>query len=191
MASLFSHFSAINRHQRGLRSAAVGLFSILGMPLVQSVPASAQPVRRPVLSAAAAFKAAEVAVATCKRQGLGVTATVLNAEGAIVAVLRGDLATPHTIENSFNKAYTAVSLGPIQKVDSTAKIFQAMKTNPGFGTWPLPPAPIRGFTFNPGGLVLYSDGEVVGSIGVSGAPKGDIDEGCALKGRDAASELLN
>ena len=146
--------------------------------------------KRPFLPAAAAFKAAEAAVNACRRDGYGVTATVVNSEGMIVAQLRGDSATPHTLENSFNKAYTAITLGPVQKVDSTAKIFQLMKSNPGFGTWPLPPAPIRGFTFNPGGLVLYSDGQVVGGIGISGAPKGIIDEGCATKGREAAQSLL-
>lgn len=187
---LLQNFSAPHVCQRILRSSVIGLF-ITFIPCLHSTTASAEPVRRPVLPAAAAFKAAEVAVATCRQQGFGVTATVLNAEGAIVAVLRGDMATPHTVENSFNKAYTAVSLGPVQKVDSTAKIYESMKINPGFGTWPLPPAPIRGFTFNPGGLVLYSGGDVVGSIGISGAPKGVIDEGCAFKGRDAASAFLN
>lgn len=154
-------------------------------------PVSAEVVRRPILPASAAFRAAQVAVDTCRERGYSVTATVVNSEGAIVAVLRGDGATPHTVENSFNKAYTAISLGPIQRVDSTAKIFDSMKMNPGFGNWPLPPAPIRGFTFNPGGLVLSSAGELVGGIGVSGAPKGTIDEGCSSMGRAAANALLN
>lgn len=172
-----------------LLSLAVAL--TLGAPsLISTVSPAFSIEKRPVLPAAAAFNAAEVAVNTCSREGYGVTATVVNAEGMIVAQLRGDSATPHTLENSFNKAYTAITLGPIQKVDSTAKIFQLMKSNPGFGTWPLPPAPIRGFTFNPGGLVLYSDGQLVGGIGVSGAPAGNIDESCAIKGREAAQPLL-
>ena len=150
----------------------------------------AEVMRKPKLPASAAFKAVEVAVSTCRERGYAVTATVVNDEGAVVAVLRGDGATPHTVENSFNKAYTAISLGPIQKVDSTARIQESMKMNPGFGTWALPPAPLRGFTFNPGGLVLYSGGEVVGGLGVSGAPKGVVDEGCAFKGRDAANVML-
>jgi uncharacterized protein GlcG (DUF336 family) len=119
-----------------------------------------------------------------------VTATVVNREGALQAVLRGDGASPHTIENSFNKAYTAISLGPIQKVDSTAKIYESMKMNPGFGTWPLPATPIRGFTFNPGGLAIMVNDAYLASIGVSGAPKGVIDEQCAFKGRDAALKSL-
>ena len=150
----------------------------------------ADPTLRPVLPAQAALKAVTESVSACKQLGYAVTATVVNSEGVVVAMWRGDGATPHTPENSFNKAFTAVSLGPVQKVDSTAKIFDSMKMNPGVGTWPLPPAPIKGFTFNPGGLVLSSGGALVGGLGVSGSPKGVIDEGCALKGRDAAKAFL-
>jgi|LauGreDrversion4_2_1035121.scaffolds.fasta_scaffold35038_2 uncharacterized protein GlcG (DUF336 family) len=46
------------------------------------------------------------------------------------------------------------------------------------------------FPFNPGGLVLDSGGMPVGWIGISGAPKRIIDEGCTSKGRDAAQQLL-
>jgi len=163
--------------------SAVGLAFALA-----SIPAShaATPPRRAVLPAIAAAKAVLAAVQACRTKGYNVTATVVNPDGMIEAVLRGDQATPHTIENSFNKAYTAVSLGPIQKVDSTAKIYDAMKLNPGFGTWPLPPAPIRGFTFNPGGLAIMVNGEYLAAIGVSGAPKGTIDEECAQAGRSVA-----
>jgi uncharacterized protein GlcG (DUF336 family) len=136
------------------------------------------------------MRAVEAAVLTCRQLGYAVTATVVNREGALQAVLRGDGASPHTIENSFNKAYTAISLGPIQKVDSTAKIYESMKMNPGFGTWPLPATPIRGFTFNPGGLAIMVNDAYLASIGVSGAPKGVIDEQCAFKGRDAALKSL-
>jgi len=142
------------------------------------------------MPSAAAAEAVKAAVQTCKRLGYNVTVTVVNPDGALLAVLRGDGATPHTIENSFNKAYTAISLGPIQQVDSTAKIYDAMKMNPGFGTWPLPPNPIRGFTFNPGGLAIIVNGSYLAGVGVSGAPKGTIDEQCAFKGREAAMAVI-
>lgn len=151
-----------------------------------SVSVQAEPPRRAYLPALAAGKAVLAAVEACRMKGYYVTATIVGSEGEIHAVLRDELASPHTVENSFNKAYTAISLGPIQKVDSTAKIHDAMKLNPGFGTWPLPPAPIRGFTFNPGGLAMVVNGEYIAAIGVSGAPSGLIDQGCAQVGRAAA-----
>ena len=56
-----------------------GLFGLLAIPN----PAAAEVATRPVLTFAAAFKAAEVAVATCQRQGQSVTVTVVNSEGAL------------------------------------------------------------------------------------------------------------
>ena len=152
------------------------------------LPASVQaaPPRRAYLPSLAAGKAVLAAVQACQQKGYNVTATVVGTEGEVHAMLSDEFATPHTVENSFNKAYTAISLGPIQKVDSTAKIYNAMKLNPGFGTWPLPPAPIRGFTFNPGGLAIIVNGEYLAAIGVSGAPVGTIDQECAQAGRAAA-----
>jgi len=172
--------------------ARFGVSVLVGLGCCLAMPAGAQaaPLSQAVLPSAAAARAVESAVLACRQLGYAVTATVVNPEGALQAVLRGDGASPHTIENSFNKAYTAISLGPIQKVDSTAKIYESMKMNPGFGTWPLPATPIRGFTFNPGGLAIMVNGAYLASIGVSGAPKGVIDEQCAFQGRDAALKAL-
>lgn len=151
---------------------------------------AADPPRRAYLPSTAAAKAVQTAVQVCKIKGYNVSATVLNTEGSIIAVLRGDLATPHTVENSFNKAYTAITLGPNQKVDSTAKILDAMKGNKGIGQWPLPPAPIKGITYFPGGIAIVVNGEYIASIGVAGAPLGSVDEDCALQGRAAALAAL-
>lgn len=169
-------------------SLVFGVCSSLMIPLCR--PASAEVIRRAVLPTAAAIRAVDTAVTACRERGMAVTATVVNTEGGLVAVLRGDGASPHTVENSFNKAYTAISLGPIRKLDSTAKLSESIKDNSGHGRWPMPPAPIHGFTFTAGGLVLFAGGEQVGGIGVSGAPNGLIDEACALQGRAAANALM-
>ena len=147
---------------------------------------------RPILPSRAALRAVNVAVEACRQKGYNITATVVNTEGAVIAVLRGDDATPHTIEHSYNKAYTSVTIGPILKVDSTAKIYDAFnhQKRPGVGTWAMPAAPIRGISFNVGGLAFIANGFVVGGLGVSGAPDGNIDQECAFKGRDAAQDLL-
>ena len=132
-----------------------------------------------------AVQAATTAVETCKNQGYEVTATVVNAEGRIQAVVRGDEATPHTIENSFNKAYSVVTLGPVQKVDSTEAIRKSMVPNPfPIGDLSLPPVPLAGLTFNPGGLAIRYDSKIIAGLGVSGAPAGTVDQGCAQKGID-------
>jgi uncharacterized protein GlcG (DUF336 family) len=42
-----------------------------------------------------------------------------------------------------------------------------------------------------GGLIVESDGSLVGGIGVSGAPGGDADEGCAKAGIAAVQSKLD
>jgi uncharacterized protein GlcG (DUF336 family) len=54
----------------------------------------------------------------------------------------------------------------------------------------MPAAPIRGISFNEGGLELIANGFVVGGLGVSGTPDGKFDQECAFKGHDAAQNLL-
>jgi len=154
--------------------------------------AKAMVAMRPILPSMVAFRAAELAVAACKQQGYGVTATVVNTDGILVAALRGDDATPHTIENSFNKAYTTITLGPIFKVDSSEKIKDEFEDQhrKGVGSWALPADPIKGISFNIGGIALYANHQLVGAIGVSGTPDGHIDQSCAKVGKEAAEKLL-
>src|SRR5437667_7394442 len=118
-------------------------------------------------------EAAMEAVKSCQKQGYNVTATVVTKEGVRQVIMRGDGATPHTIENSFNKAYTAITLGPVQKVDSTSAIVKSMSPSPNpIGNWPMPPSSLPGVTFVPGGLSIKVGDELIGGLGVSGAPGG-------------------
>jgi uncharacterized protein GlcG (DUF336 family) len=171
---------------RGKLFSLICIFGLCPSPLHAAVP------MRPILPSKAALRAVDVAVETCRQKGFNVTATVVNAEGVVIAVLRGDDATPHTIEHSYNKAYTSITTGPIFKVDSTGKVYEAFRhqKRAGVGTWPMPAAPIRGISFNIGGLELFANGFLVGGLGVSGTPDGHIDQECAFKGRDAAQNLL-
>lgn len=176
-------------------SKASSLSKLLGLGCAiawSASPLHAAVTMRPILPSRAAFRAADVAVETCRRKGYKVTATVLNTEGSIIAVLRGDDATPHTFEHSYNKAYTVITIGPILKVDSTAKIYEGFhqQHREGVGFWAMPAAPIKGISFNIGGIGIYAGGILVGSIGVSGTPDGHIDQECAFKGREAADVLL-
>src|SRR5580658_8989601 len=61
------------------------------------------------IPAALAAEAASEAVAACSRQGYHETAVVLDADGATIAVLRGDAAGIHTLDSAHDKAYTSVS----------------------------------------------------------------------------------
>jgi Haem-degrading len=70
-------------------------------------PANAQLLARKDLSLAMALTIATTAIATCKTNDYAVSASVVGRNGEVLVQLRGDNTGPHTIENSFRKAYTA------------------------------------------------------------------------------------
>jgi uncharacterized protein GlcG (DUF336 family) len=125
-----------------------------------------------------ALEAATEAVRVCAQRGYLVTATVVDMDGVPQVALRGDGATIHTRESSYDKAYTVVTLGPIFDFDTSGKFFDLMKTSPF--------APRLSTMTNvmalPGAVALKSKSAIVGALGVGGAPGGDKDEVCAQAG---------
>src|ERR1700680_4881216 len=89
----------------GLRHAAIALASTCACAL--AAPADAQLLSHKDLSASIAMTIVQTAIETCKANGYAVSATVVGRNGEIIAQVRGDNSSPHTIENSFRKAYTA------------------------------------------------------------------------------------
>ncbi len=138
-----------------------------------------------------AVEAATIAVQTCQKDGYNVTATIVNRDGLVQAVVRGNNATPHTIQMSHDKAYTVITLGPILKVDSTQAIAGKMTPAPlPVGSLPLPSNPLYGVNYSTGGLAIKVGDELIGAIGVSGAPNGNLDQACALKGLEKIAPKL-
>jgi len=50
---------------------------------------------------------------------------------------------------------------------------------------------LEGVLLMDGGLPIRVAGSLIGAVGVSGAPGGDLDEACAQKGIDAVQERLD
>ncbi|WP_259732450.1 heme-binding protein [Synechocystis sp. CS-94] len=143
------------------------------------------------LPVALAVEAAMEAVNSCQRDGYNVTATVVNQEGLVQAVVRGDGATPHTIEYSLYKAFTLITLGPITGEDSTEAIAKKMTPTPlPLGSLPLAPDPVTGLSFSTGGLAIKVGDELVAAIGVSGSPNGNLDQICGIKGIEKIKSRL-
>jgi len=130
---------------------------------------------RKQLPLSVAMEAAMEAVAVCEKSGYRITATVMDASGVIKAIAKGDLAPPHTLDSSRGKSYAAVSLGPNFSEPTTSAIVARVANGPAFG--PLQHLP--GVFLVPGGVLIKSGDDVVGAIGVGGAPGGDKDEVCA------------
>lgn len=148
-------------------------------------PAFAQMLPTHRLSATLALEAVGEAVAVCAKQGYAVSAAVIDFDAVVVAMLRGDGAPVHTVEASREKAYAAASFAPIFKVDSSgaAADVVARANNaapPGTISFQTPEHMI----VRAGGLAIKMGDEIVGAIGVGGAPGATLDENCARAGLD-------
>jgi uncharacterized protein GlcG (DUF336 family) len=129
-----------------------------------------------------AMEAAAEAVASCAKGNYNVTATVVDRAGQIRAQLRADLAGPHTNDTSRRKAYMSATM----RTNSGA-IAENVAKNPGAAGV----AQITDFIMLAGGVPIRSGNEVIGAIGVGGAPGGNLDEACAVAGIDKIKDRLN
>lgn len=121
-----------------------------------------------------ATKAVHAAVEKCLADGYRVSATVVDRGGNIRAVLRQDGAGPHTIDSSRKKAYTSASMK--ESTEKLAKLIAKMPTVQGLQHMN------DQILLLGGGLPINIDGQVVGGIGVGGAPGGHLDMACAQAG---------
>jgi len=115
-------------------------------------------------------------VAICSQKGYTVTAVVVDLDGVRQAMLRGNGAPIHTLDNAFYKAYSAASLTLARKEDSTKAVAERMAKN---APSTVPQTPLPNVTYAVGGVTIMATGKPVGAIGVSGAPGGQFDEECA------------
>jgi uncharacterized protein GlcG (DUF336 family) len=137
-----------------------------------ATPASAQLLTRKDVSAAMALTIAQTAMAACAANGYRVSATVVGRNGEVLIQIRGDGTGPHTMENSFKKAFTARTF----RIPS-GEMEERLKKNPQMGAQYL-----TGFTTARGALPIKIGDKVIGAAGVSGAPGGDKDEACVQAG---------
>ena len=145
-----------------------------------AAPAQAELLARKDLSMETALTIATTAIETCKAQGYRVSATVVGRAGEIIVQLRGDNTGPHTVENSFRKAYTARTF----RVPS-GEIVQRLKDNPTLGLIHL-----TNVIANQGALPIKVGDDVIGAAGASGAPGGEKDEACVKTGIDKVADQL-
>src|SRR6266446_2993759 len=149
--------------------------------------AQAQSATPKELGALLASQAAAEALTSCDKLGHKVSVTVLDRNGLARAVLKHERATPHTLDSSRGKAYTIVTLGPIFKKDLQSELVAQLAANPAAAALTSVP----GILLLPGAVLIKSAGdEVIGSIGVGGAPSVLLDEGCFLACLDNIASSL-
>lgn len=129
------------------------------------------------LSADLANRIAVAGVEACAASGFNVATTVVDASGNVLAMVRNEAAGPHTIEASRMKAYTSASAR-----NATSAMLEVSQSNPGAANL----GDIPGFLLLGGGVPIQFGGNVVGAVGIGGAPGGHLDEQCALEALDNA-----
>src|SRR5438067_9665609 len=128
------------------------------------------------ISAALANELVGDSVAQCAKNGYKVVAVVVDLDGVRQAMLRGDGAPIHSMDNAFYKAYTLASMGLARKEESTKQMQDRMAKAPPSS---VPVFPLPNITYAQGAIALIANGETMGALGVSGAPGGNFDEECA------------
>lgn len=123
------------------------------------------------LTLALANQIASAGVAACQANGHAVTVTVVDRAGGVRAVQRADLAGAHTLEASRAKAWTSASAK-----NSTLAMMEGAQKNPAAANL----VHIPGFLLLGGGVPIKAGNELIGAVGIGGAPGGHLDEQCAL-----------
>lgn len=135
--------------------------------------ASAQVLQEKNLPLNLATEIAQQAVQACAASGYNVTVTVVDRSGVARAMLRADNAGLHTVDASQRKAYTALSTKT-----PTGTLATNLQKNPAAAQMMA----IDGFLVLGGGVPIKAGNDVIGAVGVGGAPGGHLDEACALQG---------
>ncbi len=132
------------------------------------------------ISTDTAMELAQASLAKCRADGYKVTVTVLNRHTRTAVVLSDDGVNPHTIENAYRKAYTAFTT-------RTGTVEMAKRTQPGLASFML----LANITALDGGVPIFAaNKELVGAIGISGAPGGEKDTACAMVGLEKIAGKL-
>lgn len=120
---------------------------------------------REALSYEVAHAAAQAVIDLGRKQGLQLSASVVNRSGITKVILSDDGAGPMAVETGRRKAYSAAVMG------MPTTLFAQVAADPRMAV--VPPHVIDPQLLPvPGGVPISVDGEVIGGIGVGGADGG-------------------
>jgi uncharacterized protein GlcG (DUF336 family) len=146
-----------------------------------TVPAAEELPKEAVLPIVLAGKAIQASLDACNKDGYRVSVSIVDRAGVLRAMARADGAGPHTVDSSRKKAYTTASLRrpttELAELINKVPTLQALRE---MNDQVL----ILG-----GGLPIEIGGEIVGGIGVGGAPGAHLDDACAQAGLDAIGAM--
>ena len=168
-----------NRVSRLLRGTVFALTAgMFSLPVLAQEGGDFMDVKR--MSMELSRDIAQAAVTECRDKGYQVTAAVVDRNGTPQVVMRDVYAPEVSYRIAKEKAYTAVEF--------SANTHEVIQNRQGIGNTLNH---VKGLLFADGGLIIETgSGTIVGAVGVSGAPGGDIDRSCAQAGLDAVADRL-
>ncbi len=150
---------------------AAGLAAALLLQPVQAEEPMTYNIKR--LSMETALRIAQATVTACRKEGVQIAVTVVDRGGHAQAVLRDVLAMDITLPLSQKKAHTAMAFNsPTSELEGRFG-----------GAYGVPK--LDSLVISAGGVPINIAGNIMGGIGVSGAPSGETDEKCARAGLEA------
>lgn len=145
---------------------------VMGCVLATSISiAQANTVNKAVMTVDAAQQLVSAGLNACAKDGHAVAVAVVDRSGVLKAFARSENAGPHTVDSAFRKAYTAATLGRL-----TADLAKMVVEKPELsGLKDMDDH----LLFLAGGVPITDKKELIGGIGIGGAPGGHLDQACA------------
>jgi uncharacterized protein GlcG (DUF336 family) len=159
----------------------VSLVLLASASILAASPALAQaPQVEKNVSMAMAMAIIQGTIEQCTKDGYKVSITIVDKAGNVAASIRGDGTNPHTMEFSRLKAYTSRTRG------QTSLEFMKLIADPANAYLKQIPNVVG----VGGGVPIKAGTEIIGGVGVSGAPGGEKDEVCANAGLAKVADAL-
>ena len=166
----------MNSYNVALSAALVGVAMMTPATAEESYFTSFR-VLKPELS----LEAAQAALNDCRTKGYQIAVSVTDRFGVLQVTIRDQLAGAHTPDTSYRKAWTAASFRT-----STTELGGLTESGEAWAIRNVRNAlPLGG-----GEIIRTGDGDMVGAIGVSGAPSGSEDAACAKAGIAAIEDRI-
>jgi uncharacterized protein GlcG (DUF336 family) len=162
-----------------MRRVSLVLFASASALVASPALAQAPQVEKNV-SMAMAMAIIQGTLEQCTKDGYKVSITIVDKGGNVAASIRGDGTNPHTMEFSRLKAYTSRTRG------QTSLEFMKVIADPANAYLRQIPNVVG----VGGGVPIKVGNEIIGGVGVSGAPGGEKDEVCANAGLAKVADAL-
>ena len=150
------------------------LLAAVAAPVLAQTPPPAAPRPPPARapSMELAVEAAQAAVASCKASGYTVSVSVIDSAGVLKALVAADGASKGAVDSATRKAATSLAFKEAsavtqEKVKTDTALDARIKADPGLFA-------------RAGGQPILVGTDVIGAIGVGGAPGGEKDDACAV-----------